>query len=140
LCAFVFIYILTALAGFVKAPYVYDLRVYFVPISHSIGIEFVGNSDYPHAMTKKQKAIEALRSLPDNATFEDAVERLIFLANAENGIEDADAGRTIPPAKLKQLLSAKTGRLSLSQLLKKITKKNRHSEIDWGAPVGREAW
>ncbi len=28
----------------------------------------------------------------------------------------------------------------LEELLKGVTKKNTHSEIDTGAPVGREAW
>lgn len=35
---------------------------------------------------------------------------------------------------------AKKRKLSLAQLLKGVTKENRHSEIDWGAPVGREVW
>jgi antitoxin MazE len=29
---------------------------------------------------------------------------------------------------------------SLKQLVAKITPRNRHTEIDWGAPVGHEAW
>ena len=28
----------------------------------------------------------------------------------------------------------------LGQLLSRITTKNRHSETDWGPPVGQEAW
>ena len=35
---------------------------------------------------------------------------------------------------------AKKRKASLAQLLKGVTKDNRHSEQDWGAPVGREAW
>ena len=35
---------------------------------------------------------------------------------------------------------AKKRKLSLAQLLKGVTKENRHSEIDWGAPVGKEVW
>ena len=31
-------------------------------------------------------------------------------------------------------------KLTLDQLLAKVTKKNRHAEIDTGKPVGREAW
>ena len=31
-------------------------------------------------------------------------------------------------------------KLSLAQMLKGVTKENRPSEIDWGAPVGREIW
>ena len=29
---------------------------------------------------------------------------------------------------------------SLSELLKGVTKKDLHSEIDWGRPVGKEVW
>jgi antitoxin MazE len=28
----------------------------------------------------------------------------------------------------------------LSTLLAKVTPQNRHPEVDWGAPVGKEAW
>ena len=35
---------------------------------------------------------------------------------------------------------AKKRKASLSQLLKGVTKVNRHAEQDWGAPVGREIW
>jgi predicted transcriptional regulator len=38
---------------------------------------------------------ETLEKLPDDATVEEAIERLLFLAEIENGIADADAGRTI---------------------------------------------
>jgi len=35
---------------------------------------------------------------------------------------------------------ARKQKASLSQLLKGITKANRHPEISWGGPVGREIW
>ena len=35
---------------------------------------------------------------------------------------------------------AKKRKPSLAQMLKLVTKENRPSEIDWGAPVGREVW
>jgi antitoxin MazE len=35
---------------------------------------------------------------------------------------------------------SKKRKASLAQLLKGVTKDNRHSEQDWGAPVGLEAW
>lgn len=35
---------------------------------------------------------------------------------------------------------AKKRKPALSQLLKGVTKENRHHEQDWGVPVGREAW
>lgn len=35
---------------------------------------------------------------------------------------------------------AKKRKPALAHLLKGITKDNRHSEQDWGGPVGREIW
>lgn len=29
---------------------------------------------------------------------------------------------------------------TLEQMVRKINKKNRHAEIDWGKPVGKEVW
>ena len=54
--------------------------------------------------TKKQLAIEALRSLPDHATFEDAIERLVFLAKIEAGLEELDGGKGIPHDEVKRRL------------------------------------
>lgn len=34
----------------------------------------------------------------------------------------------------------KSPRYRLEDLLKQVTKRNRHPEIDWGPPVGREVW
>ena len=39
-----------------------------------------------------QKAVE---QLPENASVEDAIERLVFLAKIERGLADANAGRTV---------------------------------------------
>ena len=48
------------------------------------------------SMTDKEKALEAVQQLPPDATFEDAIERLVFLAKVERGVAQADAGETIP--------------------------------------------
>jgi len=36
-------------------------------------------------MTTKEKAVRAVQELPDDASFEDAMERLLFLAKVERG-------------------------------------------------------
>lgn len=36
--------------------------------------------------------------------------------------------------------SARKRKPVLSELLKSVTKDNRHSEITWGGPAGREIW
>jgi predicted transcriptional regulator len=48
-------------------------------------------------MTQSAKKLlqEALDKLPDNATVEEAMERLLFLAKIEQGIAEADAGKTL---------------------------------------------
>lgn len=39
------------------------------------------------------------------------------------------------------LIVTPTGRgLTLDEMIDQITEENRHDEIDWGPPVGREAW
>jgi predicted transcriptional regulator len=43
----------------------------------------------------KQRVLEAVQGLPEDATVEDAIERLYFLAKVERGLEDARSGRTV---------------------------------------------
>ena len=52
----------------------------------------------------KQKVIEAVENLPADATVEDAMERLYFLAKIQRGLEQADAGDTIPHDEAKKRL------------------------------------
>lgn len=49
-------------------------------------------------MTIKEKMLQAVSNLPDDATFEDAMERLLFLAKVERGMQQADAGETVSHA------------------------------------------
>ena len=50
------------------------------------------------AMTTKERVLQAVQSLPDDASIEDVMERLLFLAKIETGLRQADAGQTIPHA------------------------------------------
>lgn len=45
--------------------------------------------------TAKQLALRALEQLPEDATLEDAMERLFLLETIERGRADAAAGRTV---------------------------------------------
>jgi len=36
--------------------------------------------------------------------------------------------------------AVKRPRYSLKELLKDVTPKNKHEEIDWGSPQGKEVW
>ncbi|MGH7585298.1 MAG: hypothetical protein ACREMH_03545 [Gemmatimonadales bacterium] len=62
----------------------------------------------------KQKVLEAVQQLPSDATGEDAIERLCFLAKLERGMAQADAGETLPhEAARNRLLISKVGDCAL---------------------------
>jgi len=48
----------------------------------------------------KQRAIEALRALPEQATIEDAIERLCFIAKIEEGLRQSDARQLASPSQI----------------------------------------
>jgi predicted transcriptional regulator len=52
----------------------------------------------------KQRVIEAVETLPADATIEDAMERLYFLAKVQRGLEQADGGDTLPHQEAKKRL------------------------------------
>ncbi len=49
--------------------------------------------------------IHALQELPDEASIEDAMERLLFLSKVERGLYQADAGNTISHAQVKERMA-----------------------------------
>jgi len=53
----------------------------------------------------KKKILRVVQQLPDDATIEDAIERLYFLAKIEKGVREADAGLTVPHDETKQRLT-----------------------------------
>jgi predicted transcriptional regulator len=52
----------------------------------------------------KERVLEAVGSLPADATIEDAMERLYFLAKVERGLAEADAGQGIPHEEVRKRL------------------------------------
>jgi predicted transcriptional regulator len=56
-------------------------------------------------MTVKEKMVKAVASLPEDASVEDAMERLLFLAKVERGLEQADSGRTLSHEEVKERMS-----------------------------------
>ena len=52
--------------------------------------------------TEKQRAIEALKTLPERATIGDAIERLCFIAKIEEGLRQSDAGQLVPHDEVKK--------------------------------------
>ena len=56
--------------------------------------------------SEKQKAIEALQGLPDDATIDDAIERLCFIAKIEEGLRQSDARQLVPHDEVKRQFSS----------------------------------
>ena len=54
--------------------------------------------------TIKQRVLEAVEALPADATIEDAMERLYFLAKIQRGLEQVDAGETLTHEEAKARL------------------------------------
>jgi hypothetical protein len=44
----------------------------------------------------KERILEALRGLPSDATIDDAIECLVFLARIEDALAELDAGQGVP--------------------------------------------
>ncbi len=53
-------------------------------------------------MTDKQRALEALQRLPEDATVEDAIERLCFIAKVQKGLRQLDNGQGVPSSEAKR--------------------------------------
>ena len=52
----------------------------------------------------RERMIEALRELPPEASVDDAIERLVFLAKIEEGLTQLDRGEGIPHDEVKRRL------------------------------------
>ena len=52
--------------------------------------------------TEKQRALEAIRTLPDGATIEDAIERLCFIAKIEEGLRQSESGQVVSHEEVKK--------------------------------------
>ena len=52
--------------------------------------------------TDKQRAIEAIQSLPDTATIDEAIERLCFIAKIEEGLRQSQVGDVVNHDEVKK--------------------------------------
>ena len=53
-------------------------------------------------MTEKQRIEEAIHGLPEDATVEDAIERLCLMAKVQKGVEELDRGEGVPHEEAKR--------------------------------------
>lgn len=54
--------------------------------------------------TVRQQIMDALEDLSPDATFEEAIERLVFLAKIDAGLAELDAGKGVPHEEAKRRL------------------------------------
>jgi hypothetical protein len=65
----------------------------------------------PTTFTKPQ-IVQAVEDLPDDATIEDAIERLHFLRKVQNGLVQSESGETMSVSDLEERLDARRQRQS----------------------------
>ena len=56
-------------------------------------------------MSQRERILQAIEALPADATFDDAIERLVFLAKIEAGLAELDAGQAISHQEAKRRLN-----------------------------------
>lgn len=56
-------------------------------------------------MTNREKARRSVQELPDDASIEDAMGRLFFLAKIERGLQEADSEQTVSHAEVKKRMA-----------------------------------
>jgi hypothetical protein len=56
-------------------------------------------------VTIKEQVLKAIQELPQDATLEDAMERLYLLYKVERGIKQADAGQKISQGEAKKRMN-----------------------------------
>jgi len=56
------------------------------------------------ASTAKTKVLAAVEKLPADATIEDAIERLVFLAKIDRGLAEVDSGKSIDHSEARRRL------------------------------------
>ncbi len=52
--------------------------------------------------TEKERALEAIRTLPESATIDEAIERLCFVAKVEESLRQSDAGQVVSHEEVKK--------------------------------------
>ena len=59
------------------------------------------------ASITKGQIVQAVTDLPEDATVDDAIERLLFLSKIEQGLGEVQRGETIPHEEVKRRIEAK---------------------------------
>lgn len=70
-----------------------------------VSVRLRSRACYPSCMSSagvKQRIIDTVQQLPDDATVEDAIERLYFLAEIERGLVQSETGQGVAHEEIKK--------------------------------------
>ena len=81
----------------------WDASVWNGTVVQTCGVHGCYNLPMPE-QTVRDRILQALEELPPDATFDDAIERIVFLAKIEQGLAELDAGKGIPHDEVKKRL------------------------------------
>ncbi|MBE2186922.1 MAG: hypothetical protein IAE99_09145 [Rhodothermales bacterium] len=51
--------------------------------------------------TIKQRVARAVEGMPDDVSYEDIIERIVFLRKIEQGLKESQAGQVVPQAEIE---------------------------------------
>lgn len=57
-------------------------------------------------MLKKEQVIAAVQNMPEDASVEEIVERILFINSVEEGLDDVRNGRTISHEEMKKTINS----------------------------------
>lgn len=56
-------------------------------------------------MTTKDRVLHAVQDLPEDSSIEDVMERLLFMAKVERGVQQSDAGKTVTHGQVREKMA-----------------------------------
>ncbi len=77
-------------------------------LGEAVALEFRDGTYYVKRMSTKELAMETIRRLPEDTSWEDIQERIRFLAAIEKSREEVRRGEVVPHEEVRDLLQALT--------------------------------
>jgi predicted transcriptional regulator len=53
---------------------------------------------------KREKAMEAVKNLPEDFALEELIERLVFIEKVEKGLAQVEEGKIVPHSQIKEMV------------------------------------
>lgn len=66
------------------------------------GVAEFEKREYSISMSTKEIAIHTIEALPEDASWDDIQERILFVAGVRKGLQELDDGKAIPHQKVKE--------------------------------------